>query len=195
MQKDKARSLQSFLLLLVFSACSEIAWSCWKPVDNEESFKFISMQAGSPFEGTFHTFNAEICFNADHPNANDHINVTVDTASVDAKLPELDDALRGPDFFYSEKWPTAKFQSNRIESLGNNHFQVTGKLTLRDITHMINVPFELKYPGNHDSPVLTGSTSINRLDYDIGLGEWKDTRWVENEVKLEFSVQLKQGNL
>ncbi len=194
MQPDKSRLSRSFLLLLLVSVFSEIAWSCWKPADYEDSFKFISKQAGAPFVGTFHKFDAEICFNPDHPDVNDHINVTVETASVDAKLPELDDALKGPDFFYSEKWPTATFQSDRIEPLGNNHFRVTGKFTLRNVTHTINVPFELKYPANSDTPKLIGSTTIKRLDYDIGLGEWKNTKWVEDEVILEFSVQLKQDN-
>lgn len=179
-----------FILILLF-AVSEIVLACWKPVNEPGAFTFISEQAGAPLEGTFHDFDAEICFDPEHPEKNSHIEVTVNTASVDAMLPELDEALRGPDFFYSRKWPQATFISDHIESLGNNHYKVTGKFTLRNVTRTIEIPFDMEYSPNNDNPRLVGSTTIKRLDYNIGLGEWKDTRWVANEVVLKFSVKLK----
>ena len=179
-------------LVLAFLFCfTGVVFACWKPVNEPGAFTFISEQAGAPLEGTFHDFDAEVCLDLDHPETNSHIEVTVNTASVDAMLPELDEALRGPDFFYSEKWPKATFVSDHIEALGNNHYKVTGKFTLRDITKTIVVPFDLKYSAESDSPRLVGNTTIKRLDYNIGLGEWKDTRWVANEVVLKFSVKLK----
>jgi polyisoprenoid-binding protein YceI len=40
------------------------------------------------------------------------------------------------------------------------------------------------------SPVVSGSLTLNRLDYGIGTGEWSDTRWLSAEVKVDFSAKL-----
>ena len=177
----------------LFYFITGVVFACWEPVNEPDAFTFLSKQAGAPLEGTFHDFNAEICLDPGNPELKGHISVTVNTSSVDAMLPELDEALRGPDFFYSEKWPHATFISNHIESLGNNHYKVTGQFTLRDVTHTIEVPFELKYTADNNVPRLEGSTTIKRLDYNVGLGEWKNTRWVADEVVLRFSVKLKES--
>lgn len=170
-----------------------VAIACWKPVVEPDALSFVSTQAGAPLEGSFHKFDAEICLDPDQPDQPSHIEVSVDTASVDTMLPELDDALRGSDFLDSPKWPQATFVSDSVEVLGDNHYKVTGKFTLRDVTRTIEVPFDLKPAENGESPRLEGSTVIKRLDYNVGQGEWSDTRWVGDDVILKFSVELKKS--
>lgn len=164
--------------------------ACWKPVVEPDALTFVSIQAGAPLQGTFHEFDANICLDIEHPDQPGHIEVSVDTASVDTRLPELDEALKGPDFMGSTQWPRATFISDSIEPLGDNHYKVRGDFTLRDVTRTIEVPFEYKPSVDGAAPRLEGNTTIKRLDYQVGQGEWSDTRWVEDEVILRFSVQL-----
>ena len=180
-----------WLLPLAFAGTTGAANTCWKPVPDPGALVFISTQAGAPLEGTFHDFDAEICFDPEHPDTPAQITVRVATSSVDTLLPELDDALRGPDFLDSNQWPYATYNSDSIQLLENNQYLVTGKFTLRNITRTIEVPFVLKQPSGSEMQQLEGSTTIKRLDYDIGQGEWHDTRWVGNDVVLKFSVKLK----
>lgn len=174
-------------VLVSVPSCAEAA--CWQPVPAANSIVFNTTQAGAPFQGEFTKFAGAICL--DQPQAqDDYIRVKVQTASVTTGLPELDEALRGPDFFDVSRWPQASFVSTSVKQLGAGHYQVTGKLTLRDVTREISVPFILSQVADGGAR-LQGTLDFERLDYHIGLGQWQDTHWVGNQVEVKFSVSLK----
>jgi polyisoprenoid-binding protein YceI len=186
----KYYSIIFWLIPVALAGATGAAETCWKPVPDPAAMVFISTQAGAPLKGTFHNFDAEICFDPDHTDTPVHIEVRIATASVDTYLPELDEALRGPDFFDSAKWPYATYISDKIQDLGNDQYLVSGNFTLRNVTRTIEVPFVLIPSTTSRLPRLEGSTTIKRLDYNVGQGEWLDTRWVGNDVVLKFSVKL-----
>jgi polyisoprenoid-binding protein YceI len=37
---------------------------------------------------------------------------------------------------------------------------------------------------------VSGSLTLNRLDYGIGTGEWSNTNWLGAEVKVDFREAL-----
>lgn len=160
--------------------------ACWAPVPDANSIVFTTTQAGAPFQGEFKTFGGLVCLD----QADSRIQVSVEAASVDTGLPELDEALRGPDFFNTARWSQASFTSESVKALDAGHFQVTGKLTLRDVTREITVPFTFT-PAADGGARLEGKLDFERLDYHIGLGQWSDTRWVGNPVEVKFSVMLR----
>ena len=41
-----------------------------------------------------------------------------------------------------------------------------------------------------DGVEISGETTIKRLDYGVGQGDWKSTEWVGDEVKLRYRVPL-----
>lgn len=165
------------------------AAACWQPVPAANSIVFTTTQAGAPFQGQFKQFDGLVCL-GQGSGQDDRMQVSVQTVSVDTDLPELDEALRGPDFFDTARWPQASFTSESIKALGDNHYQVTGKLTLRDVTREITVPFTF-VPTASGRARLDGKLDFERLDYHIGLGQWQDTRWVGDRVEVKFSVMLK----
>lgn len=184
------RSVIGLILASVLAgATSMAAAACWMPVPAADSIVFNTTQAGAPFQGSFTKFAGAICL--DQPRAQDnYIRVKVQTASVDTGLPELDDALRGPDFFDVSRWPQASFVSESVSAQGAGRYQVTGKLTLRDVTREISVAFTLA-ASTGGGARLQAALDFERLDYHIGLGQWRDTRWVGNEVNMKFSIGLK----
>ena len=40
---------------------------------------------------------------------------------------------------------------------------------------------------------MRGGTTIRRLDYGVGQGEWGDTTLVGNEVRIRFELRLHRG--
>lgn len=162
--------------------------ACWQPVPGANSIVFTTTQAGAPFQGQFKQFDGLVCL-GQGSGQDDRMQVSVQTASVDTDLPELDEALRGPDFFDTARWPQASFTSESVKALGNNHYQVTGRLTLRDVTREITVPFTFT-PIAGGGARLEGKLDFERLDYHIGLGQWQDTRWVGDRVEVTFAVAL-----
>ena len=40
---------------------------------------------------------------------------------------------------------------------------------------------------------LTGATTIQRLLFGVGQGEWRGTEWLDDAVRVEFSVALESA--
>jgi polyisoprenoid-binding protein YceI len=52
----------------------------------------------------------------------------------------------------------------------------------------LDVPFSLRR--ENGKAFVSGTLTVNRLDYGIGTGEWADTRWLAGEVKVDFRAAL-----
>lgn len=180
---------------LPLSTASGVAEAaCWTPIPEQSRLAFEVVQADAPLDGRFESYDACICLDPHNPS-DGSVRVSVATASVDTQLTELDRELVGPDFFHSGKWATAVFHSDRLTALDDNRFLAQGTLTIRDSSRPLSVPFEFRVAGDGNSATAKGETHINRLDYGIGQGEWSDTRWVGDQVRIHFEVTLRpRGN-
>jgi|GEM_PF-3195054 len=165
--------------------------ACWKPVPTPSALAFQVKQPGNEsITGEFTRYDGVVCLDPDNPGSA-RINLDVETASVDTRLPELDRALKGPTFFDSSRWPQATFRSESVHRLkSSDRYEVRGKFTLHGVARNITVPFTFIAAPNGKSASLQGMTTIRRLDYGIGQGQFADVQWAANDVKLEFTVKL-----
>lgn len=178
------------LLLLLLANVTPAAAACWKPVVAPDALSFSSEQPdGSLIRGSFTRFDGRLCLDPAGAEAG-RLRLTVATASVETGLPELDRALRGPEFFHSERWPQAVFNGHSLERLEHGRYRVRGDLTLRDVTRTLDVEFRFQPEPGRGEAHLQGDTRIRRLDYGIGQGRWNNTRWAADAVDLAFSVDL-----
>jgi polyisoprenoid-binding protein YceI len=58
------------------------------------------------------------------------------------------------------------------------------------------VPFTLRMATEQGKSVgyLEGKTTVKRLDFGVGQGDWKSTEWVGNDVGISYSVRLVAGS-
>ncbi len=166
------------------------AATAWQ-VDRERSrLTFVPTVAGGEFTGRFERFEATIAFDpADL--AQSHLAVDVDLGSAASGDAERDDALKGPDFLAIARWPHAHFEATSIRATGPGRFEAQGKLRLRDVTREIRVPFEFAAAAGTDAR-LKGSTRVRRLAFGVGQGDWQDTEWIADEVRVEFDLSLRR---
>lgn len=130
--------------------------------------------------GRFNEFDGNFSYDAENPE-NSKVSVTVQTNSIDSNHAERDKHLRSEDFLEVGKYPTATFESTRVEPTGDDTAQVHGNLTLHGVTR--DIAIDMKQIGYGEDPWggyrmgFEGTTTITLADYgiDYDLGPASET--------------------
>jgi polyisoprenoid-binding protein YceI len=157
------------------------------PAKSSLSFNFI--QAGARNQGRFDRFDVNFVFDAAQAQAS-RLDVAVQIASLNTADKDRDSTLRGKDLFDAQRFPQAHFTATSFTRTDATHFEATGKLTIRDVTRDIRVPFVFAPAEAPGSANMSGRVPLKRLDFGVGQGEWKSTEWVSDEVAVSFTLRL-----
>ncbi len=154
------------------------------------SLEFAFLQAGAQNKGRFRSFQVTCDFSPQNLAAS-HLEVTVEVNSLDTGDQERDDTLRSADFFAVSKFPQAHFTATQITRTAAG-YDAAGKLTLRGVTRDAHVAFTFRTATENATQAgyMSGRTSLHRLDYGVGQGDWKATDQVGNEVGVVFALRL-----
>jgi polyisoprenoid-binding protein YceI len=147
---------------------------------------FTFTQLGSATEGRIKQFTTELAYDENNLAASS-LKVTLQMASVDTQDAERDTALASAELFDTQKHPTATYVASSL-ARGAGGVEAVGKLTLRGVTRDLRVPLDIK--ATPAGLTLSGQTTIKRLDYGVGQGEWRSTESVADEVKVQYKVSL-----
>ena len=185
------------LLAMLLLGAALPAWSADAPTVShygldpaKSALEFTFVQEGAQNKGQFKHFTVALDFAADNLAAG-RLEVTIDMNSLDTGDQERDDTLRGADLFAVKKFAQARFSATQIVKTAAG-YEAVGKLTIRDVTRDLRVPFSLRTAAEGGSNVgyMSGKTSIKRLDYGVGQGDWKATDQVPNDVTVSFALRL-----
>ena len=143
--------------------------------------------------GSFNDFAGVGYFDVEDPSKS-NLTLTIQAASIDTRNADRDGHLKGNDFFDMATYPTIEFVSTSVEAIDEEHYRVTGDLTIKGVTKPVTVDFE--YTGTAVDPYnntrigLEGKTVINRKDWGVN---WNATLeaggvLVSEKVTLEFEV-------
>ena len=154
------------------------------------TLEFSFTQEGAQNKGRFTRFAVTFDFSPENLAAS-RLDVTVETNSLDTGDQERDDTLRGADLFAVAKFPQAHFVATAVSQTAAG-FEAVGKLTLRDVTREVRVPFTFRTATENGVAVgyMTGKTTLRRLDFGVGQGDWKATDQVGNDVSVSFALRL-----
>ena len=169
------------LLLVAASPASSAEFTVLRP--QQSSITFVSKQMGVPVEGNFRKFTARIAVDPTRPEGAT-ARIDIDLASIDTGIAEADVEVTGKAWFDTRNYPTASFISGSVKRSGKEHYEVSGKMTIKGKSLEIRAPFRLKQ--NADTLVIDGTFPLRRLDYGIGSGIWSDTDTVADEVQIRF---------
>ena len=156
----------------------------------KSSLEFTFVQAGAQNKGRFKSLQVSMDFNPGSLEAS-HLEVTVEIKSVDTGDQERDDTLRSADLFSVSKVPQAHFAAAQINRTAAG-YEAVGKLTIRGVTRDARVPFSFRTASESGAQVgyMSGKTSVRRLDYSVGQGDWQATDQVGNDVAVSFALRL-----
>lgn len=182
------RFLQTTLLLgsvLTIAAPGALAIEFNQFQPAKSSLSFVSKQMNVPVEGQFKSFRSKLAFDPARPAAA-KAELEIDLASIDAGSKDANDEVAGKAWFNTKAFPLAKFVSATVKPLGNNRFEVSGKMTIKGKTMDLTTPVTVTQQGNSAS--FDGSLVLKRADYGIGDGIWADFGTVANEVQIKFRL-------
>lgn len=150
------------------------------------SLRFEFNQAGAQSGGEFRKFATELAYDEKNLAASS-LKVTVQIGSLDTQDQERDTTLKDADLFDAAKFPTAVYAARSLDKTANGVVAV-GKLTLRGVTKDLRLPITVRT--TPQGLELSGETTLKRLEYGVGQGDWASTEWVGDDVKLTYKVTL-----
>ena len=145
--------------------------------------------------GAFTDFSGEAHLDVTKPGASS-VAIRIRTASIDTGQADRDAHLRSPDFLDVERWPEIVFASTEVEQLDEDVYEVTGDLTIRDVTRPVTVEFALtgsaKDPFGNTRVGFEGALAIKRSDWGLTWNTPLDTGGVlvSDRIQIEFDVSV-----
>ena len=141
----------------------------------------------------FEEFSGTLMYDEGQPTASS-IDVTIDLASVDSGFETFNGHLRDKaEWFNTDEYPTATFESTGIEAVGDNRYQVTGNLTLKGVTREVTLDTVINKVGQH--PVtkaqtigLDANTTVKRSAFNMG----QYAPSVSDEVNISISAEMQR---
>ncbi|WP_338763282.1 YceI family protein [Bernardetia sp. ABR2-2B] len=193
------RSLFFGLLILmvgVFVAFSPLADATkWKVDDSHSSISFAIDHGFVPTTGRFDKFKGNLNFSPENL-ADSKADFTIDINSVNTQEPKRDKHLKSKDFFNADKYPSMTFVSSKFTKVDDKNYIAHGKLTIREVTKNIELPFKVLGIGQHPAfknktvMGIKAKTTIDRTDYEVGTGSWAATAIVGDEVEITIIMEL-----
>jgi len=120
--------------------------------------------------GKFGTYSADVETEGDDFTTA-KIKFTINTASVNSNDDNRDGHLKGADFFDVEKYPEMTFVSTSYKAKGGEDFELTGDLTIKDVTKEITLSGEFggigKDPWGNTKAGFTLNGKIHREDFGL----------------------------
>lgn len=152
-------------------------------------------KAKDPRTGAFEKFSGTAELDAAN-NQIKSLSVEIDTTSLKAehedagKAVALTNHLKNHEFLDVEQYPTAKFESTKIEKGDEGAVTVTGNLTLHGVTKEITFPAKI-VPVPNSAPRFIAEFEIDRMDF--GVGDSPAGKGTERPVTIKVTLGKNPG--
>ena len=145
----------------------------------------------SKFSGSFTKVSGTVTYDAAAPEKSS-VEATIAINSVNTADEKRNGHLLSPDFFDAAKFPTASFKSKAWKKTGENTFDVTGDLTIKDVTKEVTLQAALLGTGpGMGGATVTGwevTTRLNKSDYGVN-GPAMLGKVLGDEVAITISLE------
>lgn len=184
------------LLIIIFSlislkAIAETANYALDPMHTNVVWSANHFGFSSP-SGKFAKVEGTIKLDENKPS-NSNLDVTIDTTSITTGLAKFDEHLKSPDFFNTEKFPTAIFTSTKIEQTSKKTAKVHGNLTMLGITKPVILDVKLNKIDIHPytqkrTAGFSASTTIKRSEFGMNYAMGGVSDEVNLTIESEASI-------
>jgi polyisoprenoid-binding protein YceI len=164
------------------------------PAHSKVGFKVKHLMI-SNVTGSFREFSGNVATTGNDFSTAE-ISLTLNTASIDTEMADRDAHLKSGDFFDAENHPTITFEGKGLKDLGDDLYEITGDLTIREVKKPVTLSVE--YGGIMSDPwgnVKAGFTingKINRKEWGLNWNAALEAGGVlvGEDVKISSDIQL-----
>jgi polyisoprenoid-binding protein YceI len=163
---------KALVLLTAFSLAvlSRAETEAYKIDPVHSSVGFTLRHLVSKFSSSFTKVTGTINYDAAAPEQS-NVEATIEIGSVNTANEKRDNHIKSPDFFDVAKFPVATFKSKSWKKTGESTYEITGDLTIKDVTKEVVLATELVGSGpGMGGAMLTGwsaITTIKKSDYGL----------------------------
>jgi len=147
----------------------------------------------SKVKGSFTNFTANLEGNTEDLTGAT-ISVDIDVKSINSNNEDRDNHLRSGDFFDVETYPSIKFVATDIKKKDDGEYDVTGDLTIKDVTKPVT--FDVEYGGKGTNPwgqevvAFSAETKVNRKEFGLTWNQALETGGVLVGEDIKITVEL-----
>lgn len=175
--------------LLASGAGATAAAGAWAIDSQKSSLAFEASAGGQTVQGRFERFTAQIAFEPTDP-ASARIEVSIDTGSAVTGQAQVDQALKGADWFDVARFPEARFRAVRSRRAADGRFELAGELTIRGATQPLVLAFTLELKG--PQAVARGEATVDRSRFGIGPATVAGMA-LANEVTIRLEIHAERS--
>ena len=143
--------------------------------------------------GSFDQVDGKATIDGANP-ANSTLEVTIQAASIDTRDANRDGHLRSGDFFDVENYPTITFKGTEFNIVDDETVEVTGDLTIKDVTKSVTVPFEFGGaavdPFGNSRIGFEGQVTVNRKEWGLTWNAALETGGVLVSEKVVLDLEV-----
>ncbi|MBI2960240.1 MAG: YceI family protein [Betaproteobacteria bacterium] len=162
----------------------------WRMDPSGSRIEFVATFEKSAAPGVFKEFDTRLQFDPDRP-AQSRLDVAIKVTSADMGSAQVNEAIRGAEWFDFARYPQAEFHATDIRRIDSNRYLARGILSLKGARQPLEVPFA--WSESAQSATIEGELTVQRGPFGIGTGEWKATNVIGGEVKVKFKVRLRRA--
>nr|WP_272211892.1 YceI family protein [Marinicella sp. W31]MDC2877782.1 YceI family protein [Marinicella sp. W31] len=138
-------------------------------------------------DGRFGDWDATLTIDTDAPE-NSSVEITIDADSLDTFWGPRDEHFKSGDFFDVANYPEITFTSTSVEKISDTELEVTGDLTIKNITNPAVLNVEVLALGEHpmaekQAAGFVMETTVLRSEYEMDMY----TPYISDEVSVVFS--------
>ena len=149
------------------------------------SVSFSATQMGVPMKGHFKTVTAQIDF-MPGDLAKSHVEVAVQSASVDAGSAQTNALLAGADWLAAKADPQARFVSTQFTPDGPGRYWVSGTFSVKGHSQPLRVQVST-HPDGKDL-IMDAAFTLDRTAFGLGTGSWADTSVVAAAIAVQVHL-------
>lgn len=153
----------------------------WTINSEKSRLGFVATFEGAEFDGEFRRFDGTVRFEPESLQ-DSAFDIAVDVASADTGSRDLNEGMALPDWFHLSRYPRATFVSSSIEKRSDGGYLAVGTLDIKGIRKTVRLPFS--WQRTADTARISGDIVLQRTQFNLGQGEWRDVSVVGDPVRV-----------